>query len=92
MSSKPQSEMMEYKSSIEAYFKEHPPANIKEAMVKIEDLTGIHRSENRVREFVESIGLKRRKIGMIPAKAYPELQEGQTEIQCTRGTECNHSL
>ncbi|MEI6262230.1 MAG: helix-turn-helix transcriptional regulator, partial [Deltaproteobacteria bacterium] len=35
MSSKPQSEMMEYKSSIEAYFKEHPPANIKEAMVKI---------------------------------------------------------
>jgi hypothetical protein len=22
-------------------FKEHPPANIKEAMVKIEDLTGI---------------------------------------------------
>lgn len=41
MSSKPQSEMMEYKSSIAAYFKEHPPANIKEAMVKIEDLTGI---------------------------------------------------
>jgi hypothetical protein len=72
---KPQSEMLEYKSSIEAYFKEHPPANIKEAMVKIEDLTGIHRSENRVREFIESIGLKRRKIGMIPAKADPESQE-----------------
>ncbi|MGE0084227.1 MAG: IS630 family transposase [Desulfococcaceae bacterium] len=72
---KPQSEMTEYKSSIEAYFKEHPPASIKEAMAKIEELTGIHRSENRVREFLESIGLKRRKVGMIPAKADPDKQE-----------------
>lgn len=72
---KPRSEMMKYKSSIGAYFREHPPANIKEAMAKIEELTGIRRSENRVREFLISIGMKRRKIGMIPAKADPEKQE-----------------
>lgn len=72
---KPQSEMMKHKSSIEEYFKEHPPASVKEAMAKIEELTGIHRSENRVREFLNSIGMKRRKVGMIPAKADTDKQE-----------------
>jgi len=36
---KPQSELTKHKSSIEAYFKEHPPASVKEAMTKIEELT-----------------------------------------------------
>ena len=72
---KPHSEMMKHKSSIEGYFKEHPPAGIKEAMAKIEELTGIRRTENRVREFLKAIGLKRRKVGMIPAKADAEKQE-----------------
>ncbi|MBA1341833.1 MAG: hypothetical protein C5S40_06785 [ANME-2 cluster archaeon] len=44
-------------------------------MNKIEELTGIKRSENRVREFLKSIGMKPRKIGSIPAKADPEKQE-----------------
>jgi len=72
---KPQSELKKHESSIEAYFKEHPPAGIKEAMAKIEELTGIKRTENRVREFLKSIGMKRRKVGMIPAKADPDKQE-----------------
>jgi len=38
-------------------------------------LTGIKRSENRVREFLKSIGMAPRKMGMIPAKADPEKQE-----------------
>ncbi len=66
---------MKYRGSIEAYFKEHPPASVKEAMAEIEELTGIRRSENRVREFLISVGMKRRKIGMIPAKADPEKQD-----------------
>lgn len=72
---KPQSEMMRYRGSIEAYFKEHPSASVKEAMAKIEEMTGIRRSENRVREFLKAIGMKRRKIGTIPAKADIEAQE-----------------
>ena len=44
-------------------------------MAKIEELTGIRRSENRVREFLASAGLKRRKTGMIPAKADSDKQE-----------------
>lgn len=72
---KPKSELTQYKSSIETYFKENPPASIKEAMAKIEELTGIKRSENRVRKFLISIGMKHRKIGMVPAKADPEKQD-----------------
>ena len=72
---KPQSELRKHESSIEAYFKEHPPAGMREAAAKIRELTGVERSENRVREFLKSVGMKRRKIGMIPAKADPDKQE-----------------
>lgn len=71
----PKSELNQYRSTIEDYFREHPPATVKQAMNKIEELTGIKRSENRVREFLKSIGMKPRKIGSIPAKADPEKQE-----------------
>ena len=54
---------------IEKYFKDNPPASIKEAASKIEQLTGIKRSETQVRQFLASIGIKRRKVGTIPAKA-----------------------
>lgn len=67
--------MEEHILTIEAYFREHPPATIKEAMSKIEELTGIKRHETQVRKFLNSIGLSRRKIGMIPAKADNEKQE-----------------
>ena len=61
--------------SIKDYFAKNPPTSIKEAMGKIFHLTGIKRSETQVANFVKSIGLKYRKIGMVPAKADPEKQE-----------------
>jgi transposase len=72
---RPESELEQHRSTIEEYFREHPPADIKESMSVIEQLTGIRRSENRVRVYLKSIGMKRRKVGMIPAKADPEKQE-----------------
>lgn len=72
---KPKSELVKYTSTIEAYFKEHPPASIKEAMGKIEELTGLKRSESQVRKFLKSIGINRRKIGTIPSKADLDEQE-----------------
>lgn len=72
---KPQSELVQYSSSIEKYFREHPPASIKEAASKIEELTSKKRSETQVRRFLESIGIKRRKVGTIPAKADLEEQK-----------------
>ena len=72
---KPESDLVKHKTTIETYFKEHPPASVKEAMAKIEGLTGIKRSRNRVRKFLMSIGMKFRKVGMIPAKADPDKQD-----------------
>ncbi|KOR28161.1 transposase, partial [Achromatium sp. WMS3] len=71
----PQSDLTKHTQTIEAYFIENPPATIKEAMAKIEELTGIKRSETQVRKYLKSIGFERRKVGMIPAKADPDIQE-----------------
>jgi transposase len=72
---KPESELTQHTSSLEAYFREHPPASAKEAMGKIEEITGLKRSETQIRKFLGKIGLKRRKVGMVPAKADIEKQE-----------------
>lgn len=50
---RPQSELAAHISSLEAYFKEHPPATIKQAQHDIETLTGIKRSPTQVRTFLK---------------------------------------
>lgn len=50
---RPESDLMEHFTSLEAYFRAHPPASIKEAQSEIEALTGIRRSETQVREFLK---------------------------------------
>ena len=72
---RPESELNRYADRLEAYFREHPPATIKEAQAKIEELTSLRRSLGRVRLFLKSIGLRRRKVASVPAKADPEEQE-----------------
>jgi transposase len=71
----PESELTAYQQTIEDYFRDHPPATIKEAMSVIEKVTGLKRSEKPVRKFLTRIGLKRRKVGMVPAKADVNEQE-----------------
>jgi len=70
----PESELVQHTSTIEAYFRQHPPASIKEAMAKIETLTDIKRSQTQVEKYLKSMGMKCRKVGMVPAKADPEQQ------------------
>ncbi len=67
--SPPRSELDAHRESLEAYFEEHPPATVNEAVAKIEELTGIRRGPTQVRRFLGSLGLRPRKVGMIPAKA-----------------------
>jgi transposase len=40
-------------TSLETYFRDNPPATIKEAQSEIEALTGLKRSETQVREFLK---------------------------------------
>jgi transposase len=60
----PDSVLQEHYASLEAYFRAHPPATIKEAQDKIATLTGIKRSETQVREY-----LKKNSVSVVDASA-----------------------
>lgn len=48
-----QSKLDEHITSLESYFRENPPASIKEAQSKIEKITDVKRSETQVAEFLK---------------------------------------
>jgi len=52
---RPESKLNERKQTLEDYFREHPPATIKEAMSAIEKLTGLKRSEKQVLNLSERL-------------------------------------
>jgi transposase len=67
--------LSKHRGTLEEYFKKHPPISVKDACTKIEELTGIRRSETPVRNFLKSMGMSFRKTGNVPGKADPEKQE-----------------
>ena len=69
------SELINFESIIKEEFTINPPTTLKEATLRIEKLTGIKRSTTQVKKFLIKIGIKRRKVGQIPGKADPEIQE-----------------
>lgn len=69
------SDLAAHADMLTTYFREHPPATSKEAAAKVEELTGIRRSPERVRVFLKKQGMAFRKVGMIPAKADVGAQE-----------------
>jgi transposase len=71
----PQSALGAYRDTIETHGREHPPQTINEAVAMLETLTGIRRSPTQVRLFLAHLGLHRRKIGLLPAKGDPDVQE-----------------
>lgn len=71
----PQSELKQHQESLEAYFREHPPKTLAQAAAKIQELTGIVRSREQVRQFLKSMGMSCRRVGVLPAKADPDEQE-----------------
>jgi transposase len=72
---RPASELMPHRESLEAYFREHPPKALAQAAAKIKELTGIVRSREQVRVFLKSMGMRCRRVGVLPAKADLEAQE-----------------
>ena len=74
-SNRPTSDLEKYQTSIIEEFTLRPPATAKEAAARIEKLTGIKRSPERVRIFMANMGMKFRKTAAIPAKADLEKQE-----------------
>ena len=72
---RPESELMEHRETLEAEFRKSPPATVAEAMNRIEILTVIKRSPTLVRIFLKRVGLKCRKVGVVPAKANVKAQD-----------------
>jgi transposase len=72
---RPQSELQDHRYLLKKHFSTHPPGSLKEAGSEIEKLTGIKRSLGSVRTFLLSLGMYRRKVGMVPAKGDPDEQE-----------------
>ncbi len=76
------SELQEHATTLEEYFRKHPPRTVAEAQAIIEKLTGIKRSPTQVRAFMKQLGLSCRKVGQIPAKATtPEKIKEQEEFK-----------
>jgi transposase len=66
---KPVSDLAEHREELEDYFRKNPPRSAAQAAADIERLTGIRRGPTQVRKFLTGMGMKCRKLGMIPAKA-----------------------
>ncbi len=71
----PKSDLDDHQDSLRQEFEQQPPATIDEAVARIEKLTGLRRSPTQVAEFLKKLGLKRRKVVAVPAKADPEKQQ-----------------
>jgi hypothetical protein len=90
----PQSALSAYRDPLATPVREHPPQTINEAGAMRETLTGIRRRPTQVRLFLTPLGLHRRKVGFLPAKGDPDVQEeeqkkvGATLRRSTSGSAC----
>jgi transposase len=82
---RPTSELESHRESIEASFREQPPATIPEAVKRIEELTGLKRSPTQVGIFLNKLGLKRLKTAGVPAKSAVQQQETFKKTSWSRG-------
>jgi transposase len=70
----PTSDLAAHREALAAEFQARPPQTINEAAERIEQNTGLRRQPTQVRQFLKSLGMKRLKVGHIPAKADPAQQ------------------
>jgi len=76
---RPKSALDEHREQLKAEFEIRPAKSINEAVQRIEKLTGIRRSPTQVDKCLKNLGLKRLKVGHIPAKADPDKQKAFLE-------------
>ena len=55
---RPQSKLMPHRAMLESYFRTYPPSSVQEAMVKIEEMTGIRRRPTQVRQLLRTLGVR----------------------------------
>jgi transposase len=74
--SHPLSDLVAHESSLEEYFRTHPPRSAKQARAIIEQQAGIRRGLTQVRHFLkDQLGLRWRKTGAIPVPPKETVEE-----------------
>ena len=71
---RPSSSLEPFLSCLKCSFLAAPVADAKQAVARIESLTGVRLSESQTRRFMKNLGMKIRKACSIPGKANPQLQ------------------
>lgn len=64
-----------HRGSLETFFRENPPVTAAHARAEIHRMTGIRRGLTQTRHYLHRLGLGFRKVGAVPAKADPKVQE-----------------
>ena len=79
----PSSSLAPFWQCLKCSFQVAPVANAKQAVQRIQQLTGVSLSESQSRRIMKRLGLALRKCGQIPGKANPQLQFEffQTQMQ-----------
>ena len=76
---RPQSKLQAHREQLKAEFAAQPPQTINEARHQVKQVTGLQRSPTQVGKFLKTLGMKRLKVGHIPAKADPQKQKAFLE-------------
>ena len=71
---RPSSSLAPFLECLKCSFHAAPVVDAKQAVARIESLTGIRLSESQARRFMKGLGMKVRKACSIPGKANPQLQ------------------
>jgi transposase len=72
---RPRSVLHNHGTTLETYFRQHPPATVAAAAATSAELTGMVRKPTQVRQFLKTLGRQPRKVGLLPAKADVEAPE-----------------
>jgi transposase len=78
---KPISKLDGFSDLIKGEFEAQPPSSIREARVRIKQLTGIKRSVTQIRVFLKGLGMKLLKPGLIPMGKSENNLEEKTKSQ-----------
>jgi len=69
------SKLHDFKEEIVESIEQNPVGSLKEAKARIAEITGIELSLNQIKEYLDKVGIKRRKVKQIPDKLDIEAQE-----------------
>ena len=82
---RPRRALHRHRATLEAEFRQQPPATVAEAAARIAALTGLARQPTQVRQCFNVLGMRPRRVGVLPAKADVAAQEAFQKRRWRRG-------